>query len=348
LRHLHLGDNGLRYTVLLGEGEMPSDVTLAVRRSRWPTSRAVVRVLWEQFAQPWALRRIEADLVHGPVFVGPLFAPCPMVVTIHDLSFLRFPALFRPFNRLYLTTLTRLSARRARRLIAVSAHAAAEAAQLLAVPSERIDVVYHGVDPVFRPLPAGEIAAFRKLNQVPEQFVLFVGTLEPRKNLVRLVEAFARVDDGKTKLVLAGGKGWLYDTLFAQVERLGLEKAVIFPGYVTSDDLPFWYNAATILAYPSIYEGFGLPVLEAQACGTPVLTSNVSSLPEAAGDAALMVDPYDVDALVGGLNRILTDESLRFELREQGLVHARRFSWPRTAYETASVYRQALAEGRAT
>jgi glycosyltransferase involved in cell wall biosynthesis len=346
LRHLHLGDNGLRYTVLLGEGELPSDVAFAVRRSRWPTSRATVRVLWEQFAQPWALRRIEADLVHGPVFVGPLLAPCPMVVTIHDLSFLRFPDLFRPFNRLYLTTLARLSARRARRLIAVSAHAAAEAVQLLDVPSERIDVVYHGVDPVFRPLPAGEIAAFRKLNQVPEQFVLFVGTLEPRKNLVRLVEAFAHVYDGKTKLVLAGGKGWLYDTLFAKVERLGLEKAVIFPGYVTNDDLPFWYNAATILAYPSIYEGFGLPVLEAQACGTPVLTSNISSLPEAAGDAALMVDPYDVDALVEGLNRMLTDESLRFALRERGLVHASRFSWSHTAYETANVYRQALAEGR--
>ncbi len=346
LRHLRLDDDGLRYTVLLGEGELPPDVALSVRQSRWPTGRAAVRVLWEQLVQPWVLRCMEADLVHGPVFVGPLLAPCPTIVTIHDLSFIRFPDLFRSANRFYLTMLTRLSARRARRLIAVSAHAAAEASQLLGVPSERIDVVYHGVDPVFHPLSAGEIAAFRQRQEVPEQFVLFVGTLEPRKNLVRLVEAFARVSDGKTKLVLAGGKGWLYDTLFAQVESLGLEDAVIFPGYVVNEDLPLWYNAATILAYPSIYEGFGLPVLEAQACGTPVLTSNVSSLPEAAGDAALMVDPYDVEALAAGLNRMLTDESLCGELRERGLAHASRFSWSCTARETASVYRRALAEGR--
>jgi glycosyltransferase involved in cell wall biosynthesis len=346
LRHLRLDDNGLRYTVLLGEGELPSNVALSIRQSRWPTSRAVVRVLWEQLVQPWVLLRLEADLIHGPVFVGPLLAPCPMVVTIHDLSFIRFPDLFRPANRLYLTTFTRLSARRAARLIAVSAHAAAETAQLLDVPSERIDVVYHGVDPVFRPLSIDEVAAFRQRQGVPDQFVLFVGTLEPRKNLVRLVEAFARVYDGKTRLVLAGGRGWFYDVLFARVESLGLEEAVIFAGYVMNDDLPLWYNAATLLAYPSIYEGFGLPVLEAQACDTPVLTSNVSSLPEAAGDAALMVDPYDVEALAAGLNRMLTDRSLRRELRQRGLAHASRFSWPRTAQETASVYRQALAEGR--
>jgi glycosyltransferase involved in cell wall biosynthesis len=344
LRHLCLADDGLRYTVLLGEGELPPDVALTWLRSRWPTSRAAVRVAWEQLVQPWALRRIEADLVHGPVFIGPLLAPCPVVVTIHDLSFIRFPALFRPVNRLYLTVLTRLSARCAQRLIAVSLHAAAETTRLLGVPQERIDVVYHGVDPVFRPLPADQVAAFRRRQGMPDRFVLFVGTLEPRKNLVRLVEAFARIRDGRTRLVLAGGKGWLYGELFARVEGLGLQGEVVFPGYVNNDDLYLWYNAATALAYPSVYEGFGLPVLEAQACGTPVLTSDVSSLPEAAGDAALLVDPYDVEALATGLGRMLTDESLRLELRERGLVHAERFSWPRTAQQTARVYRRALAE----
>jgi glycosyltransferase involved in cell wall biosynthesis len=344
LRHLCLADDGLRYTVLLGEGELPPDVALTWLRSRWPTSRAAVRVAWEQLVQPWALRRIEADLVHGPAFIGPLLAPCPVVVTIHDLSFIRLPALFRPVNRLYLTVLTRLSARCAQRLIAVSLHAAAETTRLLGVPQERIDVVYHGVDPVFRPLPADQVAAFRRRQGMPDRFVLFVGTLEPRKNLVRLVEAFARIRDGRTRLVLAGGKGWLYGELFARVEGLGLQGEVVFPGYVNNDDLYLWYNAATALAYPSVYEGFGLPVLEAQACGTPVLTSDVSSLPEAAGDAALLVDPYDVEALATGLGRMLTDESLRLELRERGLVHAERFSWPRTAQQTARVYRRALAE----
>ncbi len=342
LRHLGPDDDGLRYTVLLGEGELPPDVALPTLQSRWPTGRASVRVAWEQLVQPWTLRRIEADLVHGPVFIAPFIAPCPAVVTIHDLSFIRFPAMFRPANRLYLTLMARLSARRARRLIAVSAHAAAETVQLLGVPPERIDVVYHGVDPVFRPLPDDEVAAFRQRQGAPERFVLFLGTLEPRKNLIRLLEAFARIYNAKIKLVLAGGKGWLYDELFARVEDLGLEEAVIFPGYVDAKDLPLWYNAATVVAYPSLYEGFGLPVLEAQACGTPVLTSNVSSLPEAAGDAALKVDPYDVDALAEGLNRMLTDASLRRELRERGLAHARQFSWTRTAQETARVYRRAL------
>jgi glycosyltransferase involved in cell wall biosynthesis len=342
LRHLKPDDDGLRYTVLLGEGELPPGIALPTHRSRWPTGRAAVRVAWEQLVQPWTLRRIGADLVHGPVFIAPAITSCPAVITIHDLSFIRFPALFRPANRLYLTLMARLSARRARRVIAVSAHAAAETAQLLGVPPERIDVIYHGVDPVFRPLPDGETAAFRQRQGVPGRFVLFLGTLEPRKNLIRLLEAFGRIYNGVVKLVLAGGKGWLYDELFAQVESLGLGEAVIFPGYVKGDDLPLWYNAATVVAYPSLYEGFGLPVLEAQACGTPVLTSNVSSLPEAAGDAALMVDPYDVEALAAGLDRLLTDAALRRELRERGLAHARKFSWPRTARETACVYRQAL------
>jgi glycosyltransferase involved in cell wall biosynthesis len=342
VRHLGGIDDGLRYTVLLGEGVLSPDVILASLRSCWPTSHAAVRVLWEQLVQPWVLRRVEADLVHGPVFIGPLLAPCPLVVTIHDLSFIRFPGLFRPANRFYLTVFTRLSARRARRLIAVSAHAATETTRLLGVPAERIDVVYHGVDPVFHPLPPEEVTAFRQRYGLPERYVLFVGTLEPRKNLVRLVEAFTRVYDGRVGLVLAGGKGWLTDDLFARVEALGLTRAIIFPGYVMNEELPLWYNAATAVAYPSVYEGFGLPVLEAQACGTPVLTSNVSSLPEAAGDAALMANPYDVDALAEGLNRLLTDESLRHDLRERGLIHVRQFLWSNTALETARVYRQAL------
>ena len=348
LRHLGQADGRLRYTVLLGEGVLPPDIALASLRSRWPTSRAAVRVLWEQLVQPWTLRRIGAHLVHGPAFVGPLLAPCPVVITIHDLSFIRFPTLFRPANRLYLAVLTRLSARRARRLIAVSAHAAAETTRLLGIPSERIDVVYHGVDPAFHPLLADEVAVFRQRRGLPERFVLCVGTLEPRKNQTRLVEAFARIHDGQVKLVLVGGKGWLYDELFTRVEALGLSKEIIFPGYVMNDELPLWYNAATILAYPSLYEGFGMPVLEAQACGTPVLTSNVSSLPEAAGDAASMVDPYDVEALAAELDRLLTDKPLRHELRKRGLAHASQFTWPLMAQETADVYRRALAEGGRT
>jgi glycosyltransferase involved in cell wall biosynthesis len=341
----HLGSfHGLEmhFTALLGADAPEPTSDLGLHRSRWHTSSPSVRVLWEQLVQPRVLRRIEANLAHGPVFVGPLGAPCPFVITIHDLSFIRFPHLFRPVNRLYLTLMTRLSARRARRLIAVSEHAASETVSLLGVSRDRVDVVYHGVDPRFHPLPTEEVEAFRARRELPERYVLFVGTLEPRKNLERLVEAFSQVYDGRTRLVLAGGRGWLYDHLYREVEELSLGGAVLFPGYVPSEELPLWYNAATALAYPSLYEGFGMPVTEAQACGLPVLTSNASSLPEAAGEAALLVDPRNVEEIAAGLNRLLRDPALQKDLRERGLAHARRFSWSLTAQQTIQVYRRAL------
>jgi glycosyltransferase involved in cell wall biosynthesis len=344
LRHLGQADEALQYTVLLGEGILPPEVHLSTQRSRWPTSRATIRIAWEQLIQPWTLSRIKADLAHGPLLVAPMLAPCPAVVTIHDLSFIRYPQLFRPANRLYLTTMTRLSARRARRFIAVSAHTASESVKLLGIPKSRIDVVYHGVDPSFRPLPVEQVESFRRKMNLPQRYVLCVGTLEPRKNHTRLVEAFARLCLRDTKLVLAGGKGWLYDELFAKVKVLGMSDHIIFAGYVGNEDLPLWYNAATAFAYPSLYEGFGMPILEAQACGTPVMTSTASSLPEAAGDGALMVDADDVTAIAAGLERILTDEPLRGNLRERGLAHASQFTWAQTARETARVYRQTLVE----
>ena len=343
LRYLGRAEPSIRFTALLGPEAVKPDTTLELHLSRRDTSNPAGRVVWEQLAQPGVLRQIGADLVHGPVFVGPLVAPCPVVATIHDLSFIRFPHMFRPANRLYLTIMTRLSARRARRLIAVSEHAASESVDLLGTPREKVTVVYHGVDEVFRPRSASEVDEFRRRKGLPEDFVLFVGTLEPRKNLVRLIEAFAQIDEGRYQLVLAGGKGWLYDDLFTRVEELGLGDAVLFPGYVPNEELPLWYNAASAFAYPSLYEGFGMPVTEAQACGTPVLTSNVSSLPEAAGEAALLVDPYDVDALASGLKRMLGDQALRKHLRDEGLARARAFTWARTARETAQVYRKAAA-----
>jgi glycosyltransferase involved in cell wall biosynthesis len=341
---VNLPQAGCRVTAFLGPRSALPSGTARLYRSRWPTGRPTVRAVWEQFAQPLALRSTGVDLAHGPAFVGPLVASCPFVVTIHDLSFLRFPHLFRPANRLYLSIFTRASCGRARRVIAVSAHAAEEVVRLLGVGREKVSVVYHGVGPEFRPLPPEEVAAFRARRGLPEKFVLHVGTVEPRKNQLRLVEACARLREPALKLVLVGGRGWYEEEVFARVKQLGLQKRVVFPGYVPGDELALWYNAAMVFAYPSLYEGFGMPVLEAQGCGTPVLTSDCSALPEAAGDGALLVAPRDVEAIAAGLHRLLCDEALREKLRQRGLAHAARFTWQKSAVETAAVYRQALDE----
>lgn len=339
----------LRYVALTGPGRLPETLPLQIQRSTWPTQRPPVRILWEQTALPWTLRRLGAALLHAPAFVGPLLAPCPQVITVHDLSFLRYPEFFRRGNRLYLRLMTGISCRRAAAVVAVSRFTAQEATALLRVPAERVHVIYHGVEPRFRPLPAAEVAQFRRQQELPERFVLYLGTLEPRKNLLTLVRAFARLAEPELHLVLAGARGWFYEELFAEVARLGLQDRVHFPGYVAPETQPFWYNAAELFVYLSHYEGFGLPVLEALACGVPTLTSATTSLPEVIGDAALPVPPQDVAAVAEGLHRLLTEAPLRESLRRQGPLQAARFTWEAAARQTAAVYRQILGvPGEAT
>ncbi len=341
---LRLPSAGCRVTALVGPtAQVPHGV--AALRTRFPTHRPLVRILWEQIAQPVLLRRIGADLVHGPVNVVPLLSAVPSVVSVLDLSFLRFPQFFRPANRRYLRLFTRLSVRRAKRIIAISEHTAREVIQLLGATRDRIRVIYPGVDgDLFRPLPRMAVAAFRARHGLPERFALYVGTLEPRKNLVRLLQALATLPPSECPLlVVAGARGWYDEEVFAWVERLALEERVRFTGYVPSEELPLWYNAAHVFVYLSLYEGFGMPVLEALACGTPVLASAASAIPEAAGEGALLVNPTDVAAIADGLRSLFADELLREVLRAKGLAHASRFSWEKTAQETVALYHEALA-----
>ncbi len=346
LRHLASVESDLRYALLLGDKQVSAHAFgLPTVFSRLSTRRPPVRILWEQSVLPLLLRRLGADLLHAPAFVGPLLSPCPQVITIHDLSFLRYPEFFRRGNRLYLRAMTGIACRRAAAVIAVSNFTAAETVNLLNVPAERVHTIYHGIDPRFHPLPDDEVARFRREMALPEQFVLYMGTLEPRKNIVALVRAFARLRDPDLHLVLAGGKGWLYEEIFAEVERLSLDARVHFPGYVPAEAQTLWYNAAHTFAYISNYEGFGFPVLEALACGTPTLTAATTSLPEAGGDGALTVPPDDETAISEGLHRLLTDSVLRENLRRRGLAHAAQFSWAETARQTAALYRQVLGVG---
>ncbi|MGA9347412.1 MAG: glycosyltransferase family 1 protein [Anaerolineae bacterium] len=354
LTHLPRVDRDNRYTAFLGDRRFTSS-GLALKLSRLPTSRPVVRIFWEQVVQPFALQKERVDLLHALAFVAPLLSPCPSVVTIYDLSFLLYPESFKRSKRFYLGLFTRLSVRRARRIIAISKSTKRDVVRLLGVSPEKVEVIYCGIDEAFRPLAEDQVAAFRSERGLPERFVLFVGTIEPRKNVTRLIEAFAdlrsfdaaqdRFAICDLQLVIGGAKGWFYEDAFARVEELGLEGEVMFPGYIPVSELPLWYNAAELFVYPSLYEGFGLPPLEAMACGTPVVTANTASLPEVVGEAGLTVDPLDVEALAEAMRRALNDETLRQEMRERGLQRAKGFSWTKTAQETVQVYRRAMEGG---
>ncbi|MCU0495648.1 MAG: glycosyltransferase family 4 protein [Chloroflexaceae bacterium] len=347
LKHLALVDGRNRYTIYTTHGLDQAALGLpprfAVTPSRLPTINPRVRIPWEQFLAPLLLRTNGASLFHGTLNVVPLACPVPSVVTIHDLAFIRFPQTFRSYNRTYLDFMTRTTVRRAARILAVSEHTKREVVGMLGVPPERVVVTPNAVRDHFRPPEPSALAAFRTRHSLPEQFVLYVGTLEPRKNLSRLLDAYAQIArDTNVPLLIGGGKGWLYQPVFERLEQLGLKDRVQFIGYIEEEELPLWYAAATLFVFPSIYEGFGMPPLEAMACGTPVLTSNSSSLPEVVGDAGLTFDPTDTNALATSLLRLLRDGDLRAELRERGLQQAARFSWHTTAERTLAAYEAAV------
>jgi glycosyltransferase involved in cell wall biosynthesis len=340
LRGLPAAGPDLRYTVFVGAGQ-PQMPGATIRRTALPTARPWARILWEQCLQPLELRRLRPDLLHSLAFVSPFRPPCPAVVTVYDLSFKLTPDRFPPAQRLYLSTFTARSCHRARRVIAISESTRSDLVRLFGIPRGKVEVAYPGVSETFRLLPAEVVSRFRSEHQLPERFILYLGTLEPRKNVDTLVRAFAEVrrTEPDLHLVLAGARGWWYENLFRLVQSLDLADAVHLPGYVPEAELPLWYNAAAAFAYPSSYEGFGLPVAEALACGRPVVTTTVSSLPEAGGDAALLVPPGDAAALADGLRRALR---MAPEELARGPAHAALFTWAETAAKTVATYRLAL------
>ena len=284
------------------------------------------------------------ELFHATEHLLPPLRGTPTVLTVHDLIFRRYPAHHKRLNRWYLNATMPLFCHRAGHIIAVSAQSKRDVIEAYGIPPEKITVIYEAADPRFCPQPAEMIAAVRACYHLPERYLLFVGTIEPRKNLGRVLAAFERLHAAglTAALVIVGKRGWLYDDFFTRLEQSPAKQAVIFPGFVPDADLPAIYAGAQALAFPSEFEGFGLPVLEAMACGTPVICSKVSSLPEVAGDAALLIDPLDVDALTDTLRRVLSDPALAADLSGRGLMQADRFSWTRAAKETLAVYRRLL------
>ena len=293
--------------------------------------------LWTHVRLSWEMVRQPPDVLFVPAHVLPVIRPRRSLVTVHDLGYRYYPAAHRPLDRFYLDLSTRYHVHAASHILADSQATRNDLVREYNADPTRITVVYPGVDETLKRVDDPvTIAAVRKKYGIHSEYVLYVGTLHPRKNLVRLIEAFSLLKS-EVKLVIAGQKGWLYNRIFTRVRELGLEQRVIFPGYVADVDLPALLSGARVFVFPSLYEGFGFPVLEAMACGVPVLCSNASSLPEVAGDAALLVDPLDVKAWGVALERALTDENLRSELISQGYAQVRRFSWPRAAEETLRI-----------
>ena len=323
---------------------------------RWPAGKRAVRpkvfnkTLWMQLLLPRELKQLQPDLCHFTNHVAPVWLPCPSILTIHDMTLWLYPA-YHPLRRLVtMRPIIPHAARRATAIITVSHSAKDDIVRILGVPSEKVHVIYEAPGQEFRPLvgdgdarPVPELEAVRRVYKLPERFILHVGTLEPRKNLVRLLTAFAHLRRTRAvdhDLVLVGQRGWKWEQIFAAVEELDLAGTIHFLDYVPGRWLPSIYNLADALVYPSLYEGFGLPVIEAMASGLPVVTAPSGALPEVAGEAAQMVDPTDVENITEGIRQVLTDRPLHASLRLRGLAWAARFTWSKTAEQTRQLYWQ--------
>lgn len=305
-----------------------------------PVSRKMQYVLWHyaRMSGPVAKATQGADVIHAPILILPPRRKIPLVVTVFDLTLLIFPQHHLRSTRVLTGSGLRLAVRDADLLLAISENTKRDLVRLTGVAPDRVRVTPLAADALFK--PAHDSGTLARLG-IDQPYALYVGTLEPRKNITVLLHAFAALEDKETVLVLAGAKGWMYEQILSLITELGIESRVKMLGYVENADLPVLYTEAQVFVYPSLFEGFGLPVLEAMQCGTPVITTNVSSLPEVAGTAALLFAPDDVAALAGALQQVLSTPGVREEMRGRSLEQASRFSWRRTAELTAEAYQDA-------
>jgi len=312
-----------------------------------PGKTPLARLWREHLLLPQACRRERIDLLHCPKSAIPFRSPCPVVVTLHDLIPIKHPETEKLAAQVYWRLQIPIAARRSNFIITDSEHARKEIMTDFLVPAERIRAVMLGFNPDMNREP--DQSTSRKVSakyNLPDDYILYVGTIQPRKNLGTLIEAFNLLKQDRDishKLVIVGRKGWLYEQLFKRIHELGLDEEILFTGFVPDEELPSIYGRAGVFVYLSLFEGFGLPPLEAMACGIPVITSNTTSLPEVVGNAGITLPPTDVAKVSEALRQIICDKELRTTMRQKGLKQARLFSWEATARETLEIYKTVLS-----
>lgn len=301
--------------------------------------------LWTQIGLPFSLYTSskKPDVFLTLTHYAPRFSPVPTIVSVMDLSYLHFPETFRKNDLYQLTKWTEYSVKKAEKVVTISNSSKDDIIKHYHVPPGKVKVVHLGLKPLSMDKKLSDLEGFG----VKGNYVLFVGTLQPRKNIVRLIESFAMLPDdirSKYQLVIVGKKGWLYEEILSAPKKLNIEEKVLFLDYVSDNDLPSFYKNADVFVLPSLYEGFGLPVLEAMKYGCPVITSNVSSLPEAGGDAALYVDPEDKESIRDAIVKVLTDKSLREKMIEKGNTHYKKFTWEKAAHEVLDTIEEVVGK----
>lgn len=334
---------GVEYCVFTGRGGAGQLAgSLSTQSSRFPTEKPLVRIAWEQAAWPIQNALNKIDLGHSMAFVTPVLGSVPNIVTVYDLSFVHYPDRFSRFKRAYLGRMTKLSVESSVQVVCISEDGKRDVHEQFNIPLEKIEVVTPGVGDTYGVIDKAIVQRFLKKEAQDKPYILHLGTLQPRKNIPTLIDAFHQLSDFDGDLVFIGGKGWMYEEIFGKVRDLGLESRVRFVGYAPDEEIPLWYNGASVLVLASVYEGFGMPVAEAMACGTPVIGSNVSSIPEVVGSAGLLFDPHDSEDLAECLRKVLNNPTQQDEMRKRGVEQARKFRWIQSGQKMAAIYQQLL------